>query len=159
MFTKRFEKKHTAWMDGQLPAGERELIESRLGGRAAAEKERMRWNRIRETLKTLPETRPLPHADMLNTRIRQRISQPNPLTSRPRSLAWRGAMLVAISALIGSTVISRLSFDRHPAMTEVLESQVRKDHLAAAQYRSPKGKAAVIWLTGVDYIPANEVVR
>lgn len=153
---KNFESRFNRWLDGSLDEDERLAFEATLDDetlRAAK-----MWPTLRSTLRQSASEIPLPHPDFLNSQILREIAREIP--PRPRAglarLAWAGAFCVLTAAVLTAIFLPR---DIRDISTTVVSAAPAKPSVSASSFQTPGGKSSVIWLDGVDYIPADERVQ
>ncbi len=177
---KRFEEQHTAWLDGLLPPGEAAEVAARLGEEGAAEA--ARHTRLRALLKEhLPQERPLPQADFFQHRLREQIaalSGEMATPSRPARPVWRWRLWSAlcggaVAALVmtaltvsvkneqGGITLAEVEWNEEEAGkpgfydAEILEANPGGPTISAYAFQTSGQNMAVLWLDGLDYVPAD----
>lgn len=153
---KNFESRFNLWLDGSLDEDERLAFEATL------DEETLRaakiWPALRSALRQSASEIPVPHPDFLNAQILRDIARE--ASPRPRAglsrLVWAGAFCVLAAAALTAFFLPRGIRD---ISTTVVSAWSASPSVSASAFQAPGGKASVIWLDGVDYIPANERVR
>jgi len=151
-----FESRFNRWLDGSLNEDERLAFEATL------DEETLRtakmWPTLQSTLRQSASEIPLPHPDFLNSQILREIRREG--TPPPRAglarLAWAGAFCVLAAALLTAIFLPR---DTRDSSTTVVSASPANPSVSASAFQAAGGKSSVIWLDGVDHIPANERVQ
>jgi Predicted transmembrane transcriptional regulator (anti-sigma factor) len=158
---KNFEERYTAWMDDALDRDERAAFERALPDPAAAAREREEWLRLRGLMRQALEPARMPHADFVNSRIREAIAREARPAARsaPRlfplpRLAFAGGFLVVLACVLSAIILSGPAPEA-PTVSEIVAAQVRDERNRAYAFEAP-GRAAVLWIDDAGFIPANE---
>lgn len=164
-----FEERYTAWLDGAMNEAERARFEAELPDRAAAEREAAEWRRLRGELRTWMKATPMPHADFVNAQVQTAI-RPSTATEAPRRspawfpigrLAWSGAFLLALAAVLSVVLIPRNGGrpTDEQFIAQVVDARATDPKLGAYAFAAPGGKGAVLWLNDAGFIPADEKIH
>jgi anti-sigma factor RsiW len=177
-----FEERYTAWIDGQLAGDELAEFERELEsrGRADAEADRADAHRLGSLLRrqAVPA---IPRPDFFNEQLLKRIAAESAPAAVPASetpahgtfwtlpnLAWAAAVCLLASfavyqgshphgrpdtGLVGSLV--QPSPELLSAETEILNSVTDDPSITATPIHSEKDHMTVLWLDGLDYLPAS----
>ena len=157
-----FEERYNRWIDGLLdPADERALREelARRGIPAdEAEAVRLTGDRLRAGAPALD------HPDVFREQILDRIRHERAAdTSAPPSgvprfgLAWSGLGLVAL-AVLGFVALIPKPWHGPREPTEIYSLWTEADRVSAVAVRTPDRSGSVVWLDGLDYLPASHDV-
>jgi anti-sigma factor RsiW len=177
-----FEERYTAWIDGQLAGAELTEFERELetrGDRAVAEADRADAQRLGRFLRSLPAP-VLPNADFFNTQLLQRIAAETapkavPAHERPAetaspsfwslpNLAWAAAacLLLSLAIFQGShrpTGLEGSASQPSPgfasAESEIVSTVTDDPNITATPIRAANDGMTVLWLDGLDYLPAS----
>jgi hypothetical protein len=162
---KPFEEQFTAWVDGKLAGRELAEFEKELEKHPEAAAERDQAHSLGKLLREFPTAPRLANPEFFNHQIMQRIAAETPepaevkrpfFWSIPR-LAWAGAFCLAISFALYKTTIpaSAPAPKNGDYFAQVVESWPKAENVSASTYYSPDENVTVVWLDGLDYIPAN----
>lgn len=167
---KTFEEKFTAWVDGKLSGEERLAFEKQLADLPQAEAEREEVLILGRLLRA-QETPALSNEDFFNLQIAQRIQadsqRPAPLgLGRARRSFWSfpgllwagGACLVAAAALFSWLVPDGppgVSGAESPYFAQIVEAWPGEPGVSASTVYTERDKLTVVWLDGLEYIPAS----
>jgi anti-sigma factor RsiW len=168
---KPFEEQFTAWVDGKLTGAELAEFEQQLAEHpeAAAEKdEALKLGRLLREHPTVPK---LGNPDFFNHQLMQRIAAetPKPVTvekkpaffwSLPR-LAWGGAFCMLVALVLFQTTIpgGEKHIDKSNYFAQVVENWPGNPNVSASTVYSPDDNVTVVWLDGLDYIPATYALK
>ena len=166
---KPFEEQFTAWVDGRLSGPELAAFEKELELHPEAASERADAQKLGAFLRGNPTAPKLANADFFNLQIQQRIATDQPreraggkaagwLWSLPRLLIG-GATCLLIAGVMFKTLIptgpSVNDADTSPYFAQVVESWTSEPGVSASTVYNPKDNVTVLWLDGLDYIPAS----
>jgi anti-sigma factor RsiW len=176
---KPFEEQFTAWVDGKLEGPELAEFEKQLAEHPEAAAEKEEALRLRALLRTHPTAPRLSNPDFFNHQLMRQIEadQPRPVEqSKPGAsfwafgrLIWAGAvcLLLAFGAYKlsvspqGSTPppqaqnTQKASGDQPTYFAQVVEAWPSQDGISATTVYNPDDNVTVVWLDGLDYIPAT----
>lgn len=175
---KPFEETYTAWLDGELTPEQARAFEASLDPqqRAQGEAERASTRALGALLRHHLPTSPLPNADFFNHSLLSRIAQeqrtasPEPVARRPFSalrLLWATLSGAAVAALTFAAVMATTAAPRPTgdfyAVTppvsdyyaEILEAEPGQPTISAYAFHSASEQVTVLWLDGLDYLPAE----
>lgn len=152
-----FESRFNRWLDGSLDEDERLAFEATL------DEETLRaaklWPALRSTLRQSASEIPLPHPDFLNSQILREIERDyreKPSSAMLARLVWAGACCMLAAAVLTAIFLPR---DTRDSSTTVVSASPANPSVSASAFQVPGGKSSVIWLNGIDHIPANERVQ
>jgi len=166
---KPFEEQFTAWVDGKLAREELAEFEKQLAEHPEAVTEKEDALRLGALLRTPPTAPKLTNPDFFNHQLMQRIAAE---TLRPEEkkqvsfwslprLAWAGAFcLIAALALYRTTIPTGAPVGDEPKyFAQVVEAWPADPSISATTVYDPTDNVTVVWLDGLDYIPATYALR
>lgn len=123
------------------------------------------WAKTKSLLRKHLTAPGLKHPDFVNNRVLEEIERqrerPGAAMFPLRGLAWSGVFALLIAGLLTTMVLPR-QWDR-PNNTEfisqVVTARAEMPQLSVSEFRPPDSRGIVIWIEGVDYIPAEDPVR
>ena len=164
---KPFEEQFTAWVDGTLSGPELAAFEKELERHPEAISERAGAQKVGALLRAHPAAPKLANADFFNLQVRQRIAAAQPreragekapgwFWSLPRLLIAGGTCLL-IAGLMFKTMIPTgpTAGEVDPYFAQVVESWTSEPGVSASTVYNAKDNVTVLWLDGLDYIPAS----
>ena len=166
---KPFEEQFTAWVDGKLSGAELAAFEKELERHPEAVEDRANAQKLGAFLRGNPTAPKLTNEDFFNLQIQQRIAADRPreragekasgwFWSLPRLLI-AGATCLLIAGVMFTTLIpsgtSVTGSDESPYFAQVVESWTSEPGVSANTVYNPKDNVTVLWLDGLDYIPAS----
>jgi len=168
MTTSDFEQKFTAWLDGRLNVADAEAFEREMKDRGFdPETERDQSTRLGSLLRTHSTTPGMTNGDFFNHQIRHRIAQAS--ASQPRlSNSWwtwpRLALAGACSLVIAGALFTALiphgsAADREPYYATVVDARTFEPTISASTVYDPGNNVTVLWLDGLDYLPADYAIQ
>jgi anti-sigma factor RsiW len=163
---KPFEEQFTAWVDDKLTGAELAAFEKQLAEHPEAAAEKEAAQRLGTLLRDHATVPKLSNPDFFNHQLMQRIAaetpqaavaeRRTPFWSLPR-LAWAGAFSLALAfALYKSTI--RVGTPPGPDsqyFAQVVEAWPSDPSISATTVYSSEDNVTVVWLDGLDYIPAT----
>jgi hypothetical protein len=184
MSTPTFEERYTAWIDGQLIGEDLANFERELetrGDRAAAEADRADAQRLGRLLRSQPAP-VMPNADFFNAQLLQRIAAANAPVAVPAheraaegvgdrrtfwslpNLAWAAAVCLLLSLAVfqgtrGPRGLAGSAAQPSPALvsaeSEIINTVTDDPNITATPIRATNDGMTVLWLDGLDYLPAS----
>lgn len=162
---KTFEEQFTAWVDGKLEGAELAEFEKQLAAHPEAAAEKEDALRLRAFLRAHPTAPRLSNPDFFNHQlIRQiEVDQARPAPAKSRSsfwslghLAWAGAASLAVAfAIYKVAVPTQTPQDTQSKyFAQVVEAWPSQPNISATTVYNPDDNVTVVWLDGLDYIPA-----
>lgn len=123
------------------------------------------WQKTRALLREHLTAPGLEHPDFVNSRVLEEIEREKksrtPAFVPLRGLAWAG-----IAAIILAVVLTLVVLPHHVGrrsdgefISQVVTARAEMPQLSVSEFRAPDERGVVIWLEGVDYIPAEDSVR
>jgi len=169
---KTFEERFTAYVDGLLEGRDLAEFEKELAAHPDAATDREEALRLRRLLRAHPAAPVLTNPDFFNLQIQQRIAaeQPRARVREPRAsfwsaprLAWAGGFCLLLAVILYQTLIP----SRGPApgssdslyFAQVVESWPSDPSIYANTVYNPEDNLTVLWLDGLDYLPASYALK
>lgn len=157
------EERYNRWIDSTLPASERAALRDELAREGIEESERERVLEIGQLLRKHAPV--LEHEDPFREQILDRIRTEQGRAPRPAndrspglSLVWSGLGLVTL-AVLGFFVLIPKPWEHRAAPSEVYSVWSETDRVSAVALHTPDHSASVVWLDGLDYLPADHAVQ
>ncbi len=163
---KPFEERFTAWVDGRLTGAELAEFENELAAHPDALAEREDARKLGDLLRAQP-TPPLGNADFFNHQLMERIAAETPRAAEPvkvRGWFWSlprlvlaGAACLAIAGGLFKTLIPPAAApgEKSKYYAQVIEAWPADPSISAITVYNPEDNVTVVWLDGLDYIPAT----
>lgn len=157
---KNFESTFNRWLDGSLEETERRRFEATLDEETLLAAKH--WPGVKSLLKDSAQQISLPHPDFLNEQIRReigkketssRVLRPFPL----RHLIFAGAFCVGMAAVLAALFFP--AERRADTVTMVVSAQTTVPQTSATTFRAPDERGAVIWMSGMPFIPDGEQIQ
>ena len=167
---KTFEERYTAWIDGELTGKALADFESELARRGGAPGEQDSMRMLGDLLRADAAAVPLRNEDFFSHQLMERIRMEEaPRREQPRRpaflwplgrLAWSGAFCLLVAAIIFQFAIPKGPHE-NPSTDDYLAQAVSAHSddpsISASAFHSNKEDATVVWLDGLDYLPASYV--
>lgn len=166
---KPFEEQFTAWVDGKLSGPELAAFEAELEKHPEALAERDGALKLGALLRQKPAAPKLTNADFFNLQIQQRIAADKVreragdtargwFWSLPR-LVFAGASALVVAGVLFKTMIPTgatvIENGDSPYFAQVIEAWTSEPGVSANTVYNAKDNVTVLWLDGLDYIPAS----
>ena len=169
---KTFEEKYIAWLDQRLPEAERAAFEQGLPDLPAAERERADAQRLGELLRTHAAPPVLTNADFFNHQILHRIQFTESAASAPQR-TWRrwsvprlitaGAIALLTAFVLFKTIVPPETrtlpvadtATAEPYFAEVVDAWTADPSISVTTVYTPEDNVTVLWLDGLEYLPAS----
>ena len=164
---KPFEEQFTAWADGKLSGPELAAFEKELERHPEAAADKSAVQKLGRLLRENGNAPKLTNADFFNLQIQQRIAADRPRErAREKTSGWfwslprlliAGATCLLIAGVMFKTLIPTGSTvsETDPYFAQVVESWTSEPGVSANTVYNPKDNVTVLWLDGLDYIPAS----
>ena len=162
---KPFEEQFTAWVDDKLEGAELAEFEKELAARPEAVAEKEEAQRLRDFLRAHPTAPRLSNPDFFNHQLMQQIAAdlPRPVEKKQRTfsllnqLAWAGAFCLAIAFSLYKTTIPHTvpSSPDSKYFAQVVEAWPSDPSISATTVYNAQDNVTVVWLDGLEYIPAS----
>ncbi len=171
---KAFEEQFTAWVDGQLTGEELAAFERELAAHPEARTDQAAAKKLGELLRRHPSAPPLANPDFFNLQLLQRLEAEQPKVpsgdGRERApwfwplsrLAWAGAACLLISFALFRAWIpvgSSPGQSGAPYFAQVIESWPAEDSISATTVYTPEDNVTVLWIDGLEHVPANYAIQ
>jgi anti-sigma factor RsiW len=182
---KPFEERYTAWVDGRLSEDERIAFERELPDLKAAEADRESLTRLSHFLRTEADSPKLPSADFFNYQLQQRMETERVAVEKPQKprawswssprWAWAAATcMVAAGAIYqmtqmtpsatpagatASTLGRGTAADDAAYFAEIVDVRTEDPNIYASTVYTPSDNVTVLWLEGLDYLPASYALQ
>jgi anti-sigma factor RsiW len=165
---KPFEEQFTAWVDGKLTGAELAEFEKQLAEYPEAAAEKDAALQLGRLLREHPTAPSLTNPDFFNHQLMQRIAAETPSAVKPvekkravfwsiPGLAWAGAFCLLVSLVLYKTTIPGGvgHLEKSNYFAQVVENWPANPNVTASTVYSPDENVTVVWLDGLDYIPAT----
>lgn len=171
---KAFEEQFTAWVDGKMTGEELAAFERALAAHPDARADHAATKKLGEFLRNHPAAPPLANPDFFNLQLLQRIEagQPKAPTGSTRErapwfwplsrLAWAGAACLLVSFALFRAWIpvgTPATQSGTPYFAQVIESWPADDSISATTVYNPEDNVTVLWIDGLEHVPANYAVQ
>lgn len=170
---KTFEERYTAWIDGQLTGPELGSFEKELDDRQTAEADKLDAHRLGGLLRAYGTAPALPNPDFFNHQLMARITAEQPKeTTHTGGGRWffswpflRLASVGVAAAVLGwgmaRTIIHDVPTAPHqPAYyAQIIETRTADPNISATVLHSEQDNITVLWLDGMDYLPASYALQ
>lgn len=175
---KPFEERYTAWIDGRLTGDELAEFERTLPDRTAADADRAQARRCGEFLRRHAEAPALSNADFFSHQLMERLAaEERPAAVAPkraRFFTWPGLVWAcafsAVTLMGGYYAGQNDRFHRVPISTSLAETvpthyeasiinPTSDDPAVSTSVYSDADGMKVLWLDGLDYLPASYELR
>ena len=167
---KTFEERFTAWVDGQLTGSDLADFEKELAAHPEAAAGRAEARKLGDLLRAQPVPK-LGNADFFNHQLMQRIAAETPRAAEPVQarawfwslprLAFAGAACLAVAGGLFKTLIPAglPPGAKSDYYAEVVELWPGDPSISACTVYDPKDNVTVVWLEGLDFIPATYALK
>jgi len=168
------EERQTAWIDDALSPEERAAFEAGQPDLSALQAEKVAAQQLRSLLQKTFVPATLASPDFFNHGIMEAIAKEEAATAKPSNagrglpwflqigrLAWAGVALMAVAALLTANMIpfgeSGPSFD---AQAQVEEMKVAEPGgVSAVAFYATSSDLTVLWIDGMEYVPASHALN
>ncbi len=167
---KTFEERFTAWVDGQLTGPDLAAFEKELAAHPEAVTERADAQKIGDLLRA-QSAPPLGNADFFNHQLMQRIAAETPRAAEPvKARAWfwslprlalAGAACLVVAGGLFKTLIPAAVApgEKSKYYAQIVEAWPADPSISATTVYNPDDNVTVVWLDGLDYIPASYALK
>lgn len=168
---KTFEEQFTAWVDGTLTGEELAAFERELAARPDALADRAAAEKLRALLRSHPTVPRLANPEFFNLQLLQRIEADRPRDERRRErtpwfwslprLAMAGAACLLVAFILFRTTIPVGSpiAEAAPYFAQVIESWPADESISATTVYTPEDNVTVLWIDGLDRVPAEYAIQ
>jgi anti-sigma factor RsiW len=172
-----FEEMFTAWVDGKLEEEEAGRFEVEMRARGFdPELEREAAQSVTQLLRLHASAPELPHADFFQHRLMNRArteagdtqdeapsaARRKWLTWRLPRLAWAGAFALIIAATLFYSTIPHPrngAADVQPYFATVVDVRTFEPTVSASTVYQPGDNVTVLWLEGLEFLPADYALQ
>lgn len=160
---KTFEEKYTAWVDGKLSGEELAAFEKELAATPDAAADKAEAQRLGAFLRQHDTPPSLSNGDFFNHQLLHRIAAES-ADERPARRWWNwslpqlvlaGAASLAIAAALFKTLIPAGSEQRSDYFAEIVDARTNDPGISATPVYTPRENVTILWLDGLDYLPAS----
>ena len=172
MKTSEFEEQFTAWLDGKLSPEEASAFEQEMRSRGFdPTAERSAASATTALLRENSATPRLGHAQFFNHLIQRQIETDQKLatpTAGARSwwgipwFAYAAAACLLIAAVLFKGMIpvgGGTMADQSAYFATVVDARTFENNVSASTVYNSRDNVTVLWLDGLDYLPADSVVQ
>jgi anti-sigma factor RsiW len=166
---KPFEEQFTAWVDGQLSGDDLADFEKELAQHPDAAEEKAAAHKLTKLLRGHPTAPALTNTEFFNLQIQQQVTTtevPGPALRKAAGWFWTlprlilaGAACLVVAGLLFKTLIPIKNHSRglatSPYFAQVIEVWPSEPGISANTVYNPEQNVTVVWLDGLDYIPAS----
>ncbi len=164
---KPFEEQFTAWVDDKLNDAELAEFEKELTTHPEAAAEKAEALKLGEFLREHPTTPRLTNPDFFNHQLMQRIAAETPRAAEKKRalfwsvprLAWAGAFSLLVSFGLFKALIPTGHIEPSKYFAQVVEAWPSDPSISATTVYSPEDNVTVVWLDGLEYIPATYALK
>jgi hypothetical protein len=123
------------------------------------------WAKTRSLLREHLIAPRLENPDFVNSRVLEAIERRNkvgePAMPPLRWLAWWGVVALLTAAMLTVVVLPQQAGRRSDAefISQIVTARAEMPQLSVSEFRAPDRRGVVLWIEGVDYIPAEASVR
>lgn len=124
------------------------------------------WEKTRALLREHLTVPPLQNPDFINSRVLEEIERMEraPAAAPAFSLRWlfcSGATALLLAGLLTAILMPREFRLRNEEefISQVVSARAELPQLSVSQFPAPGERGVVLWVDGVDFIPAEEAVR
>lgn len=170
-----FEENFSAWLDGKLSAEEIAVFESEMRNRGFdPEAERTAADKTRNVLRAHADAPKLSNPEFFSHQLLHRIEEDHAtatassakVTPSRRSwfvpwMPWAGAAALLTAAGLFKVLIPvpQGAADRAPYFATVVDARSLMPTVSASTVYDPKDNVTVLWLDGLDYLPADYALQ
>jgi len=166
---KPFEEQFTAWVDGKMTDAELTEFEQVLAEHPAAVEEKEAALQLGKLLREYPTAPRLSNPDFFNHQLMERIAVEKPRVPEAKraffwsipGLAWAGAFCLIVSLVLFKTTIpvGNSPVKSSDYFAQVVEAWPTNPNVTASTVYNPEENVTVLWLDGLDYIPATNALK
>jgi hypothetical protein len=167
---KPFEERYTAWIDGELEGDDLLRFEEELAQHPDAVEDRNAAHKLGGLLRDFGSAPPLGNEDFFNHQLLSRIQADQAPLRREKEgsgagwafgrWGWIGAAACAVGMAyaLSQTLIppkTRPSVFAHNAMSQILDAHAEEPGVSVTPLQSDSDGVTVLWIDGLDYLPAS----
>ena len=166
-----FEEKYTAWIDGKLSGAELASFENELPDRTASDADRESAHRLGDLLRQYGRAPALANAEFFSHQVLARIEARGERTRTAArrwqwrwtipQLAWAGAACLLLAAVLFKALMpDPRSPEKEPQyFAKIISTDPAEPEISATTVYTPEDNVTVIWLDGLDYLPASYTLQ
>jgi len=171
-----FEETYTLWLDGQLNPVDCENFERQMRERGLDPgAERASANRLHRLLSENSAAPEMKHADFFNRQLMYRIEQEQRADVKTEAelpgfwrlfalpkIAWAGLACLLIAGVTYKTLIPTHSpspLEQSTYFATVVDSRTFDPKVSANTVYDPRDNITVLWIDGLDYLPADYALQ
>ena len=160
---KTFEARYTAWVDGELNAEESQQFEAELQQRPEALDDRESLHKLGNLLRDFGGAPPLSNPGFFNHQLLASIEADQAPARSEAGTAWSWAFRrwgwvgAAACAAVMAVALSQSLFPpkSQPYLAEVIHAEATADNLWVTAVHADDGELTVLWVDGLEYLPAS----
>ena len=176
---KPFEERYTAWIDGKLAGAELAAFEKELDDHPEAQEDKREAERLGNLLRRYASAPALTNADFFNNQLMARVAaeERRPARREPFAwplphLAWAGICCLLVAFAFSKAVLP-FAAPPHPGTqmadvvtpmpdpvgsgpynVQVLDAESSDPNVSVSTVQSSEDHVTVLWVEGLDYVPA-----
>ena len=171
-----FEETFTLWLDGRLNSAEAEAFENQMRERGLdPAAERAGGEKLHRLLRENSPAPMMKHTEFFNRQLVYRIEQERRDEARPEAsvlsfwrwlalprIAWAGIACLLIAGVMYKAMIPTSGpgpLDQSPYFATVVDSRTFDPTVSANTVYNPQDNITVLWIDGLDYLPADFVLQ
>ena len=171
-----FEETYTRWLDGQLGPAETDAFENEMRERGLdPSAERTSGEGLHRLLSEHSIAPEIKHADFFNRQLMYRIEQDQRAAAKSPEepagiwrlfalpkLAWAGLACLLIAGVMYKAMIPTgqvASYEKSPYFATVVDSRTFDPSVSANTVYNPRDNITVLWIDGLDYLPADYALQ
>lgn len=162
---KPFEERYTAWLDGELSAADTAAFERELAADGESPATRISFQKFLADFRAHHTPPPLDSPDFFNHGILEKITGKDTLPPRSRNpwslprLAWFGGLSMATALVLFIAIIPKKSetHSQSAYIAQVISARSADPNISATAFQTHPAQTddiTVVWLDGLDYLPA-----
>jgi hypothetical protein len=171
-----FEETYTLWLDGQLSPADAEAFEKQMRERGLDPvAERASGRKLHRLLHENSPAPMMKHTDFFNRQLMYRIEQEQREGTRPEAaqanfwrwlafpkIAWAGIACLLIAGVMYKTMIPTTGpspLEQSTYFATVVDSRTFDPTVSANTVYNPQDNLTVLWIDGLDYLPADYALQ
>jgi hypothetical protein len=171
-----FEETYTLWLDGQLSLADAATFEKQMRERGLdPAAERAGGEKLHRLLSANSPAPEMKHPDFFNRQLLYRIEQEQRAEAKPEAapagfwrwlafpkIAWAGVACLLIAGAMFKTMIPTnvpSSREKSPYFATVVDSRTFDPTVSANTVYNPQDNITVLWIDGLDYLPADYALQ
>jgi hypothetical protein len=171
-----FEETYTLWLDRQLSPADADAFESQMRERGLdPATERSSSERLHRLLRTNSEVPEMKHPDFFNRQLMYRIEQEQRAETKQQAepagiwrlfalpkIAWAGLACLLVAGVMYKTLIPATGpspLEQSTYFATVVDSRTFDPTISANTVYDPRDNLTVLWIDGLDYLPADYALQ